>query len=190
MITQTLRIGSTDVILYDYEKNQGKIIISDDNFGYNFSYYWGSMGSDLKQFLLDINTSYFVGKLGPIERGHIDMKATMKNVRHWWKTESGIAWYQNMDEQKDLRLEFSIIEKCCNDEQDFVHRMSNISDAFYFPKTMFKSDFEDALEALSSEPWHHIECKEHKQNTWLKGFFTKLQNQLKTLTGEELTINL
>lgn len=181
MNTQTLRIGSTDVVLYDYQKNQGKIIISDDNYGYNFSYYWGSMGSDLKDFLLHINKSYFVGKLGPVERGSIDIKVTMKNVRHWWKTESGIAWYNEMELQKDLRREFKIIEQLCNDETDFVSRMQNITNAFYFPKTMFTTDFEDALIAIKSEPWHHLEYKEHKQNTWLNGFFVRLQDGLKSI---------
>lgn len=178
METKQLRIGSTDVILTDYEIGQGKIIISDDNYGYNFSYYWGSMGSDLNIFLKEINSSYFVNKLGPIERGGIDLKATMKNVRHYWKTECGISWYNYMDEQKTLRQELKIVETHSYDEQDFVRRMQSIDSAFYFRPSMFKSDFQEAVEQISCEPWHHIVCKEHPQNTWLEKFFVKLKQTL------------
>ena len=46
------RINSTDIILQDFNKGEGKIIISNDSFGYNFSYYWGAMGKNtiLKAF--------------------------------------------------------------------------------------------------------------------------------------------
>lgn len=179
MNTQILRIQSTDVILTDYEPGKGKIIISDDNYGYNFSYYWGAMGSgDLRAFLCDISPSYFTGKLGTTESGGIDIKATMANVRRWWKEDSGIAYYQNMDEQKQLRIELNMIQNLCYDEQDFVSRMSRIDEAFYFRPAMFKSDFQEAIEALSCEPWHHIEKKEHKQNLWLNKFFTLLKKEI------------
>ncbi len=38
MKTTTFRIGCTDVILQDYELSKGKLIISNDNYGYHFGY--------------------------------------------------------------------------------------------------------------------------------------------------------
>lgn len=176
---KNINIQGVDVVLIDYSLGCGKLIISHNDRNYNFSYQWGSMGSDLKTFLLNINSSYFVGKLGTIENGSIDIKKTMANVRQWWKHESGIAWYQNMDEQKDLRRALNFIENSCYDESDFINRMSTIDNEFYFKPSMFKSDFQDAIEALSCEPWHHIVNKEHPANIWLEKFFIKLQTHLK-----------
>jgi len=47
---ETIRIDTTDVILRDDAPGKGKIMISDDGWGYNFSYYWGAMGSGIKEF--------------------------------------------------------------------------------------------------------------------------------------------
>lgn len=177
MITTTLRIGATDVILTDYEPNQGKIIISNSP-NLNFSYYWGSMGGTLKEFLLDINESYFINKLHPASHGDIDINKTMSAVRKWWKEESGIAWYQEMDLQKQLRDEFNIIQNHCDSEQYFVELMYKIPKAFYFPKTMFKTDFEDALDALSYEPWNFIVHGEHREHKWLRDLFYAIRNEI------------
>lgn len=183
MKTTQLRIDSTDVILNDFDLGQGKLIISNDGYGYNFAYYWGAMGnaSTLKDFLLHINSDYFVEKLGPIEHGTIDMVATMKGVREWWKNESGISWYQEMDLQKDIRREFNFIQNTCYDDRHFVELMGKIKDSFYFPNTVYKTDFEEALDSLCSEPWNFIINAPHKQNVWLEKFFNKLQSKLKDI---------
>lgn len=190
---QNLNIDGTDVILQDYEFGKGKIIISDNQYDYNFSYHWGAMSDTLKDFLLRINEDYFVKNLTTVTRGRFDSKTTMKNVRHWWKKESGIAWYEYKEEQKTLRQELRFIENICSDDQYFVERMGRIKDSFYFPTPRnynftehkfdicLKSDFELAIEALASEPWHHIVYKEPYENIWLSKFFPKLQKELKKI---------
>lgn len=180
MNTTTLRIGKTDIILNDYEPNKGKIIISNSP-NLNFSYYWGAMGGTLKEFLLDINESYFIMKLHPASHGDIDIDKTMAEVRKWWKEESGIAWWQEMELQKQLREEFNTIQSHCDSEQYFVELMSKISTSFYFPKKMFKSDFEEALDALSCEPWNFIIHREHQEHKWLRKLFYDLKKELANL---------
>lgn len=193
MKTENLRIGSTDIILMDYSEGSGKIIISNDGYGYNFSYYWGAMGKDttLAQFICHISTDYFVGKLGPYEKGDIDLSKTMRNVRGFWKKE-GIPWYKEMDLQKDLRREFKSIESMCDDDRHFVDMMSRLKDSFYFSKHtvlstgyVIKDDFEDALDHLCSEPWDFIVNKDHKQNIWLAKFHLQLKEELAKLTDKK-----
>src|SRR5690606_27501153 len=95
------RIDGTDVILQDYEDGKGKIIISNDDFDYNLSYYWGSMGEgyNLSKFILKTNNSYLIGKLG--ERscdGPIDIKRTMTNVRRYIKDETEWRFYYSLED--------------------------------------------------------------------------------------------
>lgn len=185
MTTIQLRIGDTDVILNDFELGQGKLIISNDGYGYDFSYYWGAMGKEttLKDFICHISGDYFVGKLGPTEQGDIDLKATMKDVRAYWKKE-GIPWYKEMDLQKDLRYELNKIERECYDDRHFVEMMGRIKDAFFFTQTslsngyVLKCDFEESLDELCSEPWNFIINKPHKKNVWLEKFHEKLKKAL------------
>lgn len=187
MKTENLRIGSTDVILMDYEPGAGKIIISNDGYGYNFSYYWGAMGKDttLAQFICHISTDYFVGKLGPTERGDVDMKATMKNVREWWKNESGIRWYQEMELQKELREAFNRIQNDCCDDRYFVELMQSLEQNFHFPYSKFKSDFEEAIIAMQCEPWNFLVYSDHKHNIWLSKFHAILKEELANLADKK-----
>lgn len=179
METQILRIQSTDVILTDYEPGKGKIIISDDNYGYNFSYFWGAMGKGtLKEFLCDIDTGYFTGKLGPHGNGDINMKKTMKAVRRWWKEDSGIAWYQFQEEQKDLRYELRQMEQDVDSEGGFIHAMSSLKDNSLLRSSYKKSDFDFALDSLCSEPWYFIVNDEHRQNKWLSNFHQILKKEI------------
>lgn len=174
MKTEMLRIGSADVILQDYEPGKGKIIISDDNSGYNFSYYWGAMGSPFKDFLKSINTGYFVHKLGPIDRGPICMRKTMKAVRKFLRDESGLPWYKFMDEQKELREKLSEIEKECGSADGFINSMYDLKYLISYC-TYKKTEFDYAVDMLMSEPWHFIEHGEHPQNKWLADFHKKLK---------------
>lgn len=178
MKTTQIRIGSTDVIMNDFELGQGKLIISDDNFGYNFSYYWGSMGkgTNLKTFISEISSDYFVGKLGPNDRGDIDIKKTIQGVRKEW-SDHGYPWYEYMDKQKDLRRELRYIENHCHDDRDFVDRMNRLDEEFK-PLYSRKCDFYQSMYCILSEPWNFIVNKEHKQNSWLKEFHVKLKHAL------------
>lgn len=188
MNTTQFRIGYTDVILNDYEIGKGKLIISDDNYGYNFAYYWGAMGDGytLSTFLQKLNEGYFVGKLGTSSKGEIDMKKTMKSVREWWRTESGIKWYEYMDAQKELREVFKEIQNWYCDDRSFVDKMQNLTkdiDSVLFDRKGEYKYFKEALEGLESEPWYFIVYKEHEQNEWLRLFLPKLKNKLKELSS-------
>lgn len=178
MITQ-LRIGTTDVILNDYEPGKGKIIISDDDFGYNFSYYWGSMGKDsLKEFLSGVDIYYFVNKLGSHENGDIDMDKTMRAVRKFWKEDSGCKWYEFIEEQKELREKFNDLQKTCTSAHEFVDAMNNIDDNFYFSALKPLNNFQCALQLIKNEPWHFIQYEQHKHNRWLTKFFPLLKQAI------------
>lgn len=178
METTQLRIDSTDVFLTNQGPGQGKLIISNDSYGYNFSYYWGSMGkgTDLKSFLLDISPGYFVGKLGPNDRGDIDIKATMKAIRKNW-VDYGYPWYEFMDKQRDLRRELRYIENHCHDDRGFVERINRLDEEFK-PLYNKSCDFYKALSCIITEPWNFIVNKPHKQNVWLNEFHTKLVKAL------------
>jgi len=58
-----IRVGSADVMLQDFGKGKGKIVISDDRNNYTFSHIWNAMGENgLAEFLTKIDEDYFVGK--------------------------------------------------------------------------------------------------------------------------------
>jgi len=94
---ETIRIGLTDVIFKDEGEGKGKIIVSNDDWGYNFSHYWGAMGDrNLKQFVSEINTSYFVDKLSVRRNGDLDVKKTFTNIRKRIRealSEEGFGWH-------------------------------------------------------------------------------------------------
>ena len=60
---ELIKIKDTDIILQNFEKKgQGKIIIA-DNWRGAFTYSWDAMGSDINNFICDINNDYFANKL-------------------------------------------------------------------------------------------------------------------------------
>src|SRR5690606_32327286 len=123
---KTFRIASTDVVMQDYGDSRGKIIISNDDFGYNLSYYWGSMGNgtDLTKFLLRAADDYLIGKLGQThDQGDIDIKRTMASVRKFVKEETDWRWYYSPEMDKELRDTLNEIKEYSCDDRDFVDKM-------------------------------------------------------------------
>jgi len=181
---ETLRIGTTDVILQDFEVGQGKLIISDDDYGYNFSYYWGSMGkdTDLSKFLTECNTSYFTMKLGPTDSGPIDSKRTIRNVRTHIREEMCLNWYEHMEFQKDMRERLKDFERKIYSQEHFVHEWDNFvkySLDYYLIEDKYDRDsIEQEFNGIC-EPWHFIETEEHRENIWLNKFHKKLVKELK-----------
>lgn len=187
----SFRIDYADVILQDFGNNKGKIIISDDDWGYNFSYYWGSMGKNLIDFLLGLNSDYFCYKLGPSEKGPINVKKTMSNVRKEIRQE--LPWYECVEFQKDMRLELKLLESEVYDQNDFVESM------YDFPKRLDynlidnefrKRDIVDTIYSIfETEPWNFIVYEEHKQIKYLSNFFPKLKktlNEYKNLQRDQI----
>ena len=78
-------IETADIILENYEQGQGKIIISDLYNG-SFSFYWGSMGENIEEFLKSINSSYFADKLCA-NQFVFSGKQTAKEIRKYIREE-------------------------------------------------------------------------------------------------------
>lgn len=185
--TTSFRISRTDVILYDYEPGKGKIIISNDDFDFNLSYYWGSMGEgyDLSKFLQKVSIGYFISKLGKRnESGEIDLKSTMTAVRKFIKEDTSWKWYYSIESDKELRRELNEIQKYSYDDNDFVRRMSDI-DISYQGDRMYKHDFEMAIKSITCEPWHFIVRYKPPVNQWLSKFHPILVEFLKNKGGNK-----
>jgi hypothetical protein len=179
-----LRIGYTDVILQNLGDGKGKIIISDDEFGYNFSNYWGAMGegNTLIKFLCEINSPYFVDKLSTRTNGDFDSKKTFTNVRKMIREE--FPWYFEPEFQKDLREKINQWESECYDERYFVdswqHFFKYTVDYYIIEDVHHFSEVEGYLQGVC-EHWNYIALKEPRENIWLKKFHGKLKKELQPL---------
>jgi hypothetical protein len=182
---ETLRIDKTDVILKDYDDGQGKIIISNDDFGYNFSFYWGSMGknTNIKKFLQETNSSYFVNKLGLCGDGDIDVKRTVRNIRKYIREEMDLPWYKHMEFQKDMRERLNNLEGIIYSPDNFVYVWDNFVkyslDYYLIDDKFEREEIESAFKGIC-EPWYFIANKEHRENIWLDKFHEKLVKHLKS----------
>lgn len=179
------RLLGTDVILQDYEDGKGKIILSNDDYDYNLSYYWGSMGQgyDLKKFLLKTNDGYLINKLGDRDNeGPIDMKATMANVRSAIKKDTEWKWYFSPEDDKELRSKLNSIQNTAYDQNDFINQMSAINlDKYYQGEDLYtngKEYFTEMIGYISTEPWHFIVNQTPQKNVWLSKFLPKLREYL------------
>ena len=181
-----ISIDFIDIFLIDYQPGKGKIIVSDTSWGYNFSHYWGAMGENtaLKEFLQQINSSYFVEKLSPRTNGDFDSKKTFRNFRKYIREEfsSELPWHKHMEFQKDLREEINNFEASCCSENQFV------GDWDYFVKYNLNYHLIDneydrkEIESLFnniSEPWSFIEYKQPHEHIWLEKLHKKLKKKLK-----------
>lgn len=177
-----IKIGNTDVFLDDKGEGKGKITISDIEWGYNFSFYWGAMGCSLEEFLLQINPDYFEGKLNMGDQGVFDAKGSIKNVRRHIREEMKyqLPWYAYPSAQKELREVLKDIEKHCCSEDEFVDTMSNLTRQLYYYELSYKeeTEFLDIISELEQEPWNFIEKKPSQKSVWLKNFLTKLKKEL------------
>lgn len=108
------KIEDADIILENYENGQGKIIISDLYNG-SFSYYWGSMGESIEEFLKSINSSYFADKLCS-NRFVFSGKKTAKEIRRYIREDMkyDLPWYKFQSGQKELRERLKEIERSDN----------------------------------------------------------------------------
>lgn len=180
---ELINIGITDVILQDYEDGQGKIIISDFNFDYNFSHYWGAMGdnTNLKKFICKINADYFAGKLvGHIQKP-IDVKATFANLRR--EIREFMPWYVNVDFQKEMREALNDYQRSVYSQECFVNGWDNFvsnlwfsdCDHWNYDKHEVKSFFEGYC-----EHWNLIVTKEPKEYQWCIGIHKELKKIFKS----------
>lgn len=188
---EILKIKTTDIIFQDFEYGRGKIIISDSSYGYNFSYFWGSMGSTLKEFLLSINSGYFVNKLSTRHQGGVCLKRTMRTIKKFIKVDIGLQWYEHMEFQKDMREKINEFIDEYSDEISpdyFGYKLEELVKSFDYDliergytRDSIERDFKNIW---SGEWWHFLEYTTPQENIWLE----KLHGKLKKVISKELKV--
>lgn len=179
---EQLKIEGTDIFMDDIEEGKGKITVSD---GYRgaFTYGWGSMGGDLRDFLCRINADYFADKL--CSRTYkFSGKKSVKNVRRYMRGEMSydLPWYEFMSAQKELRQELKEMEQCSS-ENEFVDRMCNMHDSLLLFDLSYdeEKEFRKIIEShFSCEPWHFIDEDLTNEYVWLRELHDKLKVKLTT----------
>lgn len=182
-----IRIGSTDVVLQDLGDGKGKIIISDDEYGYDFSYYWGAMGKDttLISFIQSLSSDYFVKKLSHNIKGPFDARRTFSALRKYIQEcfQYELKWYEHMAFQKDFRKKLKQLQKEVSCADEFVFRLKSFSNEldFYLIEDRYERErleklFEDIFS--NSEPWYLIEHETHNEELFLEKFHYKLKEKL------------
>ncbi len=190
-----LKIDTADVILNDLGEGQGKIIIADTSWGYNYSYFWGAMGDrSLSEFLSKINSDYFIGKLGPNAKGEINTKQTVKSIRKAIKEyfSPEYPWYKEKEFQLSLRNELRSIEaENINNTDNYfylIERLKDNLDYYSIDKKYDEDNIKSIMKAIFDEPWHYLEYEEHKENVYLRKFHQKLVSVLLTANKNLQTI--
>jgi hypothetical protein len=173
-----LNIKTADIFLENYEVGQGKIIISDLEFG-SWSFYWGSMGSKIEEFIQDINADYFAGKLCNTEDVFCP-KTTAKAIRKYIREELtyDLPWHKFMTAQKEMREKIKEIENSSSQEEA-LHIMSTMHENLmcYDLDRQDEKEFLGIIEGVfSCEPWYFLQTKPSREYNYLR----KLHKSLKT----------
>ena len=176
-----IRIDNTDIYLENEGENRGKITVS-NSYGHNYSYFWGAMGGTIEHFICNINSSYFADKLLGSQSNYIYCsKSTFKNLREFIKTEIGLAWYQHMDFQKDMRQRLKSFEQTCENENDFVHLFQsyfvNYLDFCLINDRWEQQRLEKEFKNIC-EVWNFIGQKESPNYLWLVSLHEQLKKEL------------
>ena len=181
----TFKIDTADIILDDLGDGQGKIIIADTSWGYNFSYFWGAMGGPLIDFLIRINSDYFTDKLGPIAEGEINDKRTIKNIRRAIREQFNIEypWYKEKEFQKELREEINNLgeEGFVSTDHFFnkINHFTNNLNYYLIDDVYERKNIQQLIKDIFNEPWSYLDYDEHKQNVYLTKLHKKLVKELK-----------
>ncbi|MFA5067633.1 MAG: hypothetical protein WC466_06295 [Candidatus Izemoplasmatales bacterium] len=189
---EKIRIKKTDVIFDEKGDGKGKIIISDDKYGYNFSYYWGSMGkaTTLKEFVRQIDTNYFVDKLSNRKTGNLDIRKTFVNLRKYIKSsiQYDLQWYEHTEFQKDFRKKLRSLQNdsfSVKKPDDFIitnilsfHSVLNydlilVESERDKIKLLFSSIFEN------SDPWLNFVYFQHAEELFLEKLHKQIKKSLK-----------
>lgn len=173
---ECIKLMGADIMLFEYSDREGKIVVAHPDF--NFSYYWGSMGRPLKQFLKNINADYFAGKLiDSRDEREFDAKSTLTAVRRRIREEW--RWWENMEFQKELREEIKALSDC-QSENEFISRVQRIPDNLVYEGIEYRdqSSMQRRLEEVLDEPWYFTETKPSRRFKWLMNLHSELKNVL------------
>lgn len=183
---ELIKFKDTDIILQNFEKNgQGKIIVA-DNWRGAFTYSWGAMGSDINNFICDINNDYFARKLLSGGCYTFSGKKSVSNVRKYIREELyyDLPWYKYMGAQKELREALKTMENTSSPDE-FVYGMSQLSNRLmcYELDINEERDFMDIVKShFENEPWHFIGEDLSNEYHWLCDIHNKLKKELKRKT--------
>ena len=177
-----LEIDNTDIFLEDYGSGKGKITIS-NTYGRNFSTYWGAMGCSLKDFIIQIDSDYFITKLfGPKSGKVLDVKKTFAAVRKHILNEI-LPWYKHMEFQKHMREVLNDFQHRIEEslsEEHFVETFTqNFTNKLDFSLISDEFDRKYVKEDFCFEQWYFIETKESPDSLWLRNLHKKLKKRLK-----------
>ena len=177
-----LKIGRTDVFLENGDKEgQGKTTIADPDNG-AFTFYWGSMGGDIFDFMLRINAGYFSMKLCG-NQWVFDPKSTLKRVRR--EIRDTIHWYQYMGPQKELRESIKKVSGCTSADTFIVccaEIVDNIKYWITYDDQEQEKDFHDTIIPIfETEPWHMVCEKPSQESLWLEELHGKIQAKIKAI---------
>ncbi|AGO47542.1 hypothetical protein Phi4:1_gp009 [Cellulophaga phage phi4:1] len=186
---EIIKIDNTDIFLEDLGEGRGKIIIANTQ-GYNFSYFWGSMGSNLKDFLLRINESYFLGKLSSSSQGNFSGKKTVTAIRKTLREDffEDLPWYKNLEAQKELREKLKHLEGC-DEPNSFIYECRSISETYWDIDDKWEChSFTKSVDSLLEEPWHYFQYTESNEQIFLKKIFKELKKIIKKDGKKETTL--
>jgi len=182
-----IRIGYTDIILQEFGDGKGKIIISDDDYGYDFSYYWGAMGKDttLKSFLKKINSDYFVNKLSHNLKGPMNVRKTFVALRAYIQEcfQYELQWFEHIEFQRGFRKELRNFQKEVGCDTQFIQEIQDFHNRldFYLIKERYEQEkFEKLFKDIFSycEPWGFIVYDTHPEEVFLEKLHAKLKEEL------------
>ena len=109
--TEILKIKGVEITLENRDFGEGKITINRTN---KFSMFWGAMGSNIQDFLCQINSDYFADKLQGAERlEKFDCKKTFSEVRRFIREDINLKWYKHFEFQKEMRETLNEFESYC-----------------------------------------------------------------------------
>jgi hypothetical protein len=182
-----IRINHTDIILQEFGDGKGKIIISDDEYGYDFSYYWGAMGKDrtLKDFIKSINSDYFVNKLSHNIKGPLNSRKTFRALRKYiqecFKYE--LQWYDHVEFQKDFRRRLKDFQRNVTCDMEFVQEVQefhNKLDYFLIKDNREMERVEKLFKDIFAycEPWYFLDFDTHPEEIFLEKLHIKLKEKL------------
>ena len=177
---QKFQFNETSIYLEDFEHGKGKIIITNPLQG-SYSYIWGSMGSSLSDFLLEINSDYFAKNLCP-NPYCFDAKASVTNLRKYIRNDLNydLPWYQYMSAQKEMRQHIKQLE-LCSEQWEFVDRMMSLPNHLLCLDLNKREeiDFRSIIEDLfRNEPWNFIAQKHSSNYLWLYELHGKIKKKL------------
>ena len=176
-----IKIKDADVFLENLGKGKGKITISSLNYG-SFNFFWGSMGSNLEEFILSINSDYFASKLST-KSYTFDPKGSTKSLRKHIREELSydLPYYKFMTAQKEMRKAIKKLE-FVSSADEFISRMIDIPDNLmcFDLNHQEEKEFKSIIRGLFFEPWHFISEKHSKEYDWLYGFHKELKKHLKS----------